>query len=760
MYDVRQFKPTLYLLLMMGITGFAMAADSPGLFLLAAGAIGLNAWLVKTGRFIPLPRWLANCSTLLALLFLVAQIKANDVTPLLVIGQFLVLLHIVKLFEQRANRDYAQMLVLSLLLMVAAAISTASLLFGLLFIAYLFVSLYFCLLFHLKVEADRAKAAHGLPANLLNPATFRQDQRYLSRSMRRLTALISFVAVFMAVVVFLFFPRGGQDMLGTVSLHPSQALTGFSDQVSFQNIAQISVSNEVIARVEMRFKGQPPQNPGDLWLRGSTLDIYTGRDAAHGNWKWIHSRPRSGEETRFNVHPEETVVVNDAIGQGDYEQRITLQPTGTSALFAMAGLVSISDSLDEAVMYTRRDGIVRCTQYPRGTIQYTVTSTGQLASGDAADGDAAEGWRYSSIDPQIADIARRPEVCGVDATGRPLAQLPLSGDHSMDAQIAANYEKYLQNDFEYTLDLTNVGTIGNRDPIVAFLTDFKKGHCEYFAGAMTLMCQSVGIPARVVVGFHVGPDAYNSMGNYYLVRQSDAHAWCEAYDGVRWESYDPTSQNEAPEDKGAGKLAQVSKFFDFLEFKWATSIIAYDQDRRQNLMGRLNTAISRTAVSSGQNVYQWPDFVSRWWDHVKLSVLDGAIVLMMVCLIVAIIIFFVDAWRLRRRARRIGLAALPSGDQLRLVLQLGFYDDLLRILDKHKIARPAHLTPLEFSRTLSFLPNAVYDEIYRLTKLFYRIRYGGERLNAHRQRHLAAVVHRIQRDLDESPATSTPPQPT
>jgi transglutaminase-like putative cysteine protease len=760
MYDVRQFKPTIYLLLMMGIAGFSMAAESPGLFLLASGAIFLNAWLVKTCRFIPLPRWLANLSTLVALLFLIAQIKANDVTPLLVIGQFLVLLHVVKLFEQRANRDYAQMLILSLLLMVAAAISTASLLFGLLFIAYLFVSLYCCLLFHLKVEADRAKSLHGLPASLLNPATFRQDQRYLSRSMRRLTALISVVAVFMAVAVFLFFPRGGQDMLGTVSLHPAQALTGFSDQVSFQNIAQISVSNEVIARVEMRVRGQPPQNPGDLWLRGSTLDVYTGRDPTRGNWKWMHSRPGPGEERRYNVHPDETVVVNDTVTQGDYEQKITLQPTGTSALFAMAGLVSISDSLDEAVMYTRRDGIVRCTQYPRGTIQYTVVSTGQLPSGDPTDGDSAEGWRYSQIDPEIAAFARRPEVCGTDSNGRPLALLPLSGDHSMDGKIAGNFEAYLRNNFEYTLDLTNAGAIGNRDPIVAFLTDFKKGHCEYFAGAMTLMCQSAGIPARVVVGFHVDAEAYNSIGNYYLVRQSDAHAWCEAFSGTSWQSFDPTSENLAPEMSGSGKLAQVSKFFDFLEFKWATSIIAYDADRRQNLVGRLNFAISRTAVSSSQNIYQWPDIVSHWWDHVKLSVLDAAIVVMMLALIVAIAVFFVDARRLRRRARRIGLAALPSEDQLRLVLQLGFYDDLLRILDKHKIARPANLTPLEFSRTLSFLPNAVYDEILRLTRIFYRIRYGGERLNAHRQRHLAAVVHRIQHELDESPTRFNRPQTT
>src|SRR5256885_534444 len=83
---------------------------------------------------------------LLALLYVGNQIFRLTATPILLIGQFLVLLQIVKLFEQRANRDYASLLILSLLLVVAAAISTASLLFAMIMIAYLFLALYCCLL--------------------------------------------------------------------------------------------------------------------------------------------------------------------------------------------------------------------------------------------------------------------------------------------------------------------------------------------------------------------------------------------------------------------------------------------------------------------------------------------------------------------------------------------------------------------------------------------------------------------------------------
>ena len=143
--------------------------------------------MVMSGRFFPLPRWLANIATILALFYVAQQIISAHGPPLMFIGQFLVLLQIIKLFEQRANRDYAQLLVLSLLLMVAACINTASLLFGILMIFYLFVSLYCCLIFHLKVEADRARAAFAIPEEKVSPATLRQDQRYLASSMRRLT---------------------------------------------------------------------------------------------------------------------------------------------------------------------------------------------------------------------------------------------------------------------------------------------------------------------------------------------------------------------------------------------------------------------------------------------------------------------------------------------------------------------------------------------------------------------------------------------
>jgi protein-glutamine gamma-glutamyltransferase len=104
-------------------------------------------------------------------------------------------------------------------------------------------------------------------------------------------------------------------------------------------------------------------------------------------------------------------------------------------------------------------------------------------------------------------------------------------------------------------------------------------------------------------------------------------------------------------------------------------------------------------------------------------------------------------WRMLRRAQRIGIESLPATQQMHLARQHGFYDDLLRLLEQHEIRRPVHFTPLEFGRSLSFLPAGVYDQILRLTQLFYEVRYGGVEMTPGRQKHLANVLERLSDQL-------------
>src|SRR5690606_6984980 len=79
-----------------------------------------------------------------------------------------------------------------------------------------------------------------------------------------------------------------------------------------------------------------------------------------------------------------------------------------------------------------------------------------------------------------------------------------------------------------------------QDPLDEFLFNHKSGHCELFASALAAMCRSINIPARVVTGYRVAE--YNRVGGYYVVRQDDAHAWCEIDLGpqLSWRTVDPT----------------------------------------------------------------------------------------------------------------------------------------------------------------------------------------------------------------------------
>ena len=658
MYDIRQFRATLYILLVLGVTGFAIAAQAPALWILATGGIAFNAWLVKNKRFKPMSRILANFVTLVALVIVTLEVKAGDATPILTVGQFIVLLHLVKLFEQRANRDYAQLLVLSLLLMVAAAISTASLLFAVMFVAYLFLSLHCCLLFHLKVEVDHARKINQQPVSDENPSLIRQAARDLPKSMRRLTALISITGIVMAVLVFLFFPRStAQNLFGPLQAPASQALSGFNDQVGFQKVAQISRSDDVVARVELYLDDHKVTHPTELLLRGSVLNIYTGNDVNRGIWQWQCSPYADSKSQNHDASDVETANFSLPNLFGKWKQVISLEPTGTNKLFAMAGPISLDSPRGLSVRYSDIDEVMETRDPIPQPIQYTVTSSGDIPfAGPPPDSPDEK----SAIDPAVAAFARQPDVCGTDPAGQPLAQYPLKGDHQYDQEIATNMERYLRQNFGYTLDLTNLGSLNGRDPMAAFLTDFKRGHCEYFAGAMTLMCQSLNIPARFVVGFRCEPEDFNSMGDYFVVKQSNAHAWCEVLVGKSWETFDPTSGRG---DSGASVrplFNDLKKFFDYLEFKWATSVVAYDTSNRRNVIDSLDTRWTQVALKGGTGVDNW----MKWWQYAEgmiqtniasTTVLGYVISSMIALSLVAIFWFLIERLRLQRRAHRIGI---------------------------------------------------------------------------------------------------------
>ena len=78
-----------------------------------------------------------------------------------------------------------------------------------------------------------------------------------------------------------------------------------------------------------------------------------------------------------------------------------------------------------------------------------------------------------------------------------------------------------------------------RAPLDAFLFDTKEGYCQHFSGAMALLLRMGGVPARVATGF--SPGGFSKRRDAWIVRDTDAHAWVEAwFDELGWVTYDPT----------------------------------------------------------------------------------------------------------------------------------------------------------------------------------------------------------------------------
>jgi len=109
---------------------------------------------------------------------------------------------------------------------------------------------------------------------------------------------------------------------------------------------------------------------------------------------------------------------------------------------------------------------------------------------------------------------------------------------------------YLRKEIKYETKISEA-LPKNQDPVMWVLFDYKKGFCMYYASAETLMLRSIGIPARMAVGFVEG--AYDELEGQYVVTYKDSHAWPEVYfPGIGWVEFEPTSNQfpiERPETK-------------------------------------------------------------------------------------------------------------------------------------------------------------------------------------------------------------------
>jgi transglutaminase-like putative cysteine protease len=102
--------------------------------------------------------------------------------------------------------------------------------------------------------------------------------------------------------------------------------------------------------------------------------------------------------------------------------------------------------------------------------------------------------------------------------------------------------------FSYSLE---PGTYGEA-PLDEFLFERRVGFCEHYAATFATLMRVAGVPSRIVIGYLGGENNPNRLGDYVIVRQSDAHAWVEVWlEGIGWRRVDPT-EAIAPERISSG----------------------------------------------------------------------------------------------------------------------------------------------------------------------------------------------------------------
>jgi hypothetical protein len=161
-------------------------------------------------------------------------------------------------------------------------------------------------------------------------------------------------------------------------------------------------------------------------------------------------------------------------------------------------------------------------------------------------------------------------------------------------------------------------------PLARFLLRSRSGHCEYFATATVLLLRRLEIPARYAVGYGV----HEASGNRYVVRQRDAHAWCQVWDEARqiWQDFDTTPgtwvQEEAQRASSLQFLSDVwSRVgFEFSKLRWGQYRI------RQYLLWSMVPVLAvllfqiifrrrRRARGSGQlTTSSWPGLDSEFYQ--------------------------------------------------------------------------------------------------------------------------------------------------
>jgi len=367
------------------------------------------------------------------------------------------------------------------------------------------------------------------------------------------------LALPLALVFFLFFPRlpGGFWALPA----SDDAVTGLGESMSPGSISQLTTSYEPVFRV--RFAGAIPA-PQERYWRGPVLHDFDGYTWRHGPGGAYRQGPLRylGEPFRYSV---------------------TLVPDANRWWFALDTVVG---SPDKHVLFTydyaliARDPVTQPTTY--AAVSYTHTESSEALSNIARKMESA---LPPNRNPRTRELAARLR-----------AGAPADADF-----VRAVIDYFRSGGFQYSLTPPML----DFNSVDDFLFHTREGFCGHYASAFVALMRAGGVPARVVTGYQGGE--WNPIGGYFLVRQSDAHAWAEVWiDGRGWRRVDPTAI-VAPERLSRGildilpnavsgstrllystpLLAHLLQGWDALNTAWNEHVVKFDVNTQLGILERL-----------------------------------------------------------------------------------------------------------------------------------------------------------------------------
>jgi transglutaminase-like putative cysteine protease len=691
------FRISSILLAATGLTGLILAGEVPlGLMWLGYAAVAASLFQsLGFGTTWPIfhlsrPAW--NVLIILALAGFVIDFLWLSPGLLQAGIHFMIALMVNKLLDLRQRKDFLHLYALSLLALLAAAALTVEIWYASVFVAYLLVSIWTLLLYHLKTEGDE----YGNGLSTKSPANQSvQRLEHITLKFFWATNGMAIGALCLTVVIFFLTPRVGTGFFQKQRAELIRT-TGFSEKVDLGVIGAVKLDQTVVMRVEFPdHMGTPSEQ---LYFRGVAYDRYDGK-----SWANSLSRRRT-----IGRNAEGVFVVGDRGAIADrvgLRQEILIEALDTPALFG----TPLIQSLEGSFLLMQADGMggLYLPQPPATRIQYTAYSVSpHLVPAD----------RLAMTLSYPAEISRHylQLPSGIERV-RELAGQVSEHARSPFERVAA-IERHLRVGYRYSLD---VGDDRPANPVEAFLFVRKTGYCEHYATAMVLMLRTLGIPARLVTGFLHGE--WNDFGNYYTVRQRDAHAWVEVYfPQSGWMTFDPTPT--------AGIAAvtpvwtQAVRMVDSMRLRWDRLVIRYSlrdqvvamqglREQGERIHGRFAGVL--TALHKWMTPGEWRiPALGRLGYGLGLALL----------LTVLTAVGLVAARMLWRRRRRVA-SGLSTARQ---VAAVQIYSRMLLLLEARGLTKSPGATPLEFARLVMRQSAAAGSFVYPLTDLYCRVRFGRE----------------------------------